>query len=233
MSDICTEFEDGLRLHQSGEYTAAAGSYQRVIAAMPDHARAHHLLGMIARTQRQYDDDDTIRSTRIAPDVCPERAQYAHPGATRAPCRAAGFTLLETLVVLVVLSLMAGLVMSRGPARSPSLEVQAAAASLAQVLRGARATAILTGEPTRVEVDLLARIARVGNGGALALPPVVRLSFDAVSGGTPVVGRPAIAFGPDGSSSGGSFALVLQSARSVVTIDAFTGRVDVVVGVGS
>ena len=49
--------------------------------------------------------------------------------------REAGFTLIEMIVVLVVLALAAGLVLARGPMRSASLDLRAAARTMAADMR--------------------------------------------------------------------------------------------------
>jgi prepilin-type N-terminal cleavage/methylation domain-containing protein len=359
--NVIRHFEAGLWMHQSGRIGDAEIEYRQVIAAMPDHADAHHLVGIIALERGLY--IDAARSIAIAVNIRPNSAQYAnslgmaemacgnvtaamaaftkaihlrpdypeahrglgtaldlqgrHAEAASSFCRAlrcrpgyaevrrhlkavlskldwstakqaildakdvpvrgvargwgrtigvlttrqepwsrparqefvsgeraggsartnatgntssAGFTLLETLVVLVVLSLLAGLVLARGPSRSPSVETEAAADSLAQVLRSARVAAISTGEPTRVEVDLTNRNIRSGRGAPVLLPSSVRLAFTTVSGRTGASGRASIGFAADGSSSGGVFALSIQTVQSLLTVDVFTGRVEVGLG---
>jgi general secretion pathway protein H len=135
-----------------------------------------------------------------------------------------GFTLLEMLVVLVILGLMVGLVVTRGPPRSAALDLRAAAAEMAQALRGARARAIATNRRVDFRLDVAGHVFAVDGGTARALPASLALSMTAASGET--VGRTeAIAFAPDGSSTGGRID-VAEGARIMrVEVDWLTGRV--------
>src|SRR5271166_1047831 len=94
---------------------------------------------------------------------------------------AAGFTLLEMIIVLVILGLALGLVLARGPAGSRSLEVRAAATDVAQTLRGARAQAIARNETVRMVVDLTNRSYVVDGGRVHMLPPGMGVSVIAVA----------------------------------------------------
>jgi tetratricopeptide (TPR) repeat protein len=51
---IHTLFEQGVRLHQSGDFGNAEQCYQQVLAVQPNHADALHLLGMIAHQFGQH-----------------------------------------------------------------------------------------------------------------------------------------------------------------------------------
>jgi type II secretion system protein H len=230
----------GSALCLQGRYREAAYNFYRALICRPRYAEARRNLTAALSKLRFMSGNKpikrnvkhlerNIRMLATQQDTWPDQDPGPSGELSHGPNDKAGFTLLETLVVLVVLSLMAGLVLARGPSRSPSFEVRTAASNLAQTLRGARATAILTGEPTRVEVDLLGRRART-SAGALLVPASIRLTYTAVSGRTVAAGRAIVAFGADGSSSGGAFGLFMQAVRGVVTIDAFTGRVDVVDG---
>lgn len=225
----------GSALRLQGRYREAACNFYRALLYRPGYAGARrNLVAALSKLPRMGDRrlikrngeylDRNHRMSLARQDWSP----FQDPRPPGEPANEDGFTLLETLIVLVVLSLMAGLVLARGPSRSPTFEVRAAAANLAQTLRGARAMAILTGAPARVEIDLLNRQIRSG-ANALILPASVRLTYTAVSGRS-AAGRAVVAFGADGSSSGGVFGLFLQAVRSAVTIDAFTGRVDTVDG---
>ena len=93
----------------------------------------------------------------------------SRPEGSRA--RAAGFTLLEVLVVLAVLGLMAALVVARDYGRHPGLEARAAALTVAQALRTARGRAIATDRSVLVSVNPERRALRIGEDPPLRLAP--------------------------------------------------------------
>ncbi len=126
--------------------------------------------------------------------------------------RASGFTLIEMIVVLVILGLMIGLVVARGPLHSQRLDLEAAARGLAGALRVARGQALAQHRP--VVVTVAANAYRVGGAPAHAVPTDVALSGDA-----------AIRFAPDGSSSGGHIAVQAGTTRVGIAVDWLTGRV--------
>jgi general secretion pathway protein H len=137
--------------------------------------------------------------------------------------RQGGFTLLEMIVVLVVLSLLAGLVVARGPQRSAALDLRAAAAEMVQALRGARAQAIATNRRTVFRLDLAAHRYAVDGAAPRALPAALGLDMVFAAGQPGEAG--AISFAPDGSSSGGR--IDLSQGGRVVEVDIawLTGRV--------
>jgi general secretion pathway protein H len=131
-----------------------------------------------------------------------------------------GFTLIEMIVVLVILALIAGIVMSRGPSRSPTLEVKQAVAMVSQAMRGARAAAIAADRPVDVEIDTVGHSIRSGSAILMLLPGTVGIEGTAAR-----VRRVAIRFAPDGSSSGGGVVLTEGAVRMLVTVEGLTGRV--------
>lgn len=141
--------------------------------------------------------------------------------------RTEGFSLIEVLVVLVILALSAGMVLGRGPSRSPSLEARAAAAQISQALRLARAQAISGGERVVFVLDVGLGGYRVGAGPVQALPRGLALSMTAVAGLTTGERIGGIDFLPDGSSTGGRVGVAGGAARAWVGVDWLTGRVSV------
>jgi general secretion pathway protein H len=137
---------------------------------------------------------------------------------------AAGFTLIEMLVVLVILGLTVALIVSRGPARSTGFDLRATAGDIAQQLRLARSEAIATDRITRFTLDPAERRYETNGDVGSLLPPDLALTMTTVTGGTP---RPlaAITFAPDGSSSGGRVVLVAGANTVAVVVDWLTGRV--------
>ncbi|MCQ8279339.1 prepilin-type N-terminal cleavage/methylation domain-containing protein [Acetobacteraceae bacterium KSS8] len=132
-----------------------------------------------------------------------------------------GFTLIEMIVVVAVLALAATLVLARGPMRSETVDLRAAARGLAVEMRVARAQAI--GED-RVLVFLLDPAHRnygIEKGRRHELPRgivVVADNPDAVE---------TIRFRPDGSSSGGVWVLGEGDRRIAIETDWLTGAVSI------
>ena len=138
---------------------------------------------------------------------------------------AAGFTLIEMLVVLVVISLALGLIMVRRPMTSPRLEARGAAQLLAQSLRMARARAIASANPVRFVLDAPQRRFAVDGERMQSLPVNLALSVATAAGEAPGSRVGIIAFAPDGSSTGGVIELEGAGDRLQVGADWLTGRV--------
>jgi general secretion pathway protein H len=116
-----------------------------------------------------------------------------------------GFTLLELLVVLAIISLLLWVAAPRFEgATQPSLATRAGL--LASELRMARQRAISTARPERV---------------SLAGPAGAGAQVGATTGPKEVL------FFPDGSSTGGRILLQDQRRQALVTVDFLTGAVHV------
>jgi general secretion pathway protein H len=136
-----------------------------------------------------------------------------------------GFTMIEMIVVLVVLGLMLGLVLGRGPMRSSTLDAGVAARELAQALRLARSRAITLDRPVSLLLDRVAHNVRIDGERLQALPRDVRISA-ATPAGEVISDRVVdIRFTTDGSSSGARIVLGEQNFQRVLVVDWLTGRV--------
>ena len=133
----------------------------------------------------------------------------------------AGFTLIETLVVLVVLGLMVSVLLARGPVRSVTLDLTAASRTLTAELRHARGQAIATDRPVRIGLsevrEALGRAARRDRAGAIGLA-LHSPADDPHGNGT-------LRFDPDGSASGGRIVLTEGQEQVSIRIDWLTGRI--------
>ncbi len=141
----------------------------------------------------------------------------------------AGFTLLEMIIVIAILGLVMGLVLSRGPMRSHTLETHAVAASVARLMRTARGQAIASNAPVEVVVDLPRHAMRLGAGPLQPLPPQLGLKVFTKAEETLGDRIAGFRFEPDGSASGGRVELRDPTGLRVqVGIDWLTGRVSIV-----
>ena len=138
------------------------------------------------------------------------------------------------IVVLAVLGMVGGLVLTRGPPRSAALEMRAAANAVAQSLRVARTRAIMSNQRVMVALDPRARTLRIGVGAPRGLPADIAMAVittaDLASAQPGAGGPAAIAFLPDGSSSGGRVELQAGTQHMQVGVDWLTGRVSVANG---
>ncbi len=147
------------------------------------------------------------------------------------PCRreaAAGFTLIELVVVLAILALAAVLAAGALMPVSPGTAARAAAGELASALRLARAQAIAEDRPIGLVLDVAAHRYRVGRAAVVPLPAVLRLSLLTARGEVISGSTGSIRFNPDGSSSGGRIDVAGGSRHISVRVEWLSGRVSIV-----
>ena len=137
-----------------------------------------------------------------------------------------GFTLLETLVVVLLLGLVAGIVLQRGPARSPRLDLRAAGSETARTFRLARTRAIAANRPVAVRIDAPARTYALGTDAPHTWPDTVAVTLLATAPGSQG-GITGVTFAPDGSSSGAHLVLSQNDRRLAIDVDWLTGRIGV------
>ena len=141
-----------------------------------------------------------------------------------------GFTLIEIIVVLVVIGLILGIAVARGPMRSPSLEARAAADRLVRTLRLARTQAIAADHTVTVAVDPERHLFALDGATPQSLPPQMEVALavaDTVVTATPGHRVGVVRFAPDGSSSGGRVTLTEGRHSVAVGVDWLTGRVTI------
>lgn len=162
-----------------------------------------------------------------------ERRRGATSGKSPAPRlragagSARGFTLLELLVTLAVVSLALVLVLGYKAPWSTGLSLRATASTLASQLRLARSQAIADNRPILFVVDLDGHRYRVGNGEEHDLPRRIKLALLTVAGERLGKTTGSIRFNPDGSSTGGRISLAEGGQQIAVGVNWLTGRVSV------
>jgi general secretion pathway protein H len=139
----------------------------------------------------------------------------------------AGFTLIEMIVVLVVLGLMLGLIVTRGPMHSTRVEIDAATRDLVGALRLARAQAIAQNRPVALLIDPASRAYWSVGSAPRSLPGSVEIAVQTPLEDSDGHRRASVAFAPDGSSSGGAITLAEGTHRVRVGVDWLTGRISI------
>jgi general secretion pathway protein H len=139
--------------------------------------------------------------------------------------RAAGFSLIELVVVLAVLGFALALFVGYKAPWSRGLGLDGAAAELAAGLRSARAQAIGANRAVAFGLDLAGRGYRIGNGPSRVLQGSFGIELLTVAGERQGAASGDIRFNPDGSSTGGRIMLADGRRRVAVGVDWLTGRV--------
>lgn len=135
---------------------------------------------------------------------------------------AAGFTLLEVLVVLTIASMLTVAAGASLLSRSPSLDALAGRA--ARELRLARQDALASGADRVVLFDVEDGEIRREGAEPVALAPA-RLRLETAAGVAEAHGAPGVAFFADGGSTGGTLDLALGEARRRLEVRWLTGAV--------
>ncbi len=147
------------------------------------------------------------------------------------PCRsrrAAGFTLIELVVVLAIMSLMIAMVAGRGSPVSPSTHARGAIRAISGALRAARSEAVMSNRSVAFNLDTANRRFWWGNQPPVTLSNDLSLALLTASDQTvsDAVGR--IRFDPDGGSTGGRVAIAANDRTWWVGVDWLSGRVSIV-----
>lgn len=143
------------------------------------------------------------------------------------PSPAAGFTLVELLVVLSIIGLMIAIAMPTLSRLTPGLRLNAAAQDVASRVKAARREAMQQNRAMAVTIDLDARQVRVGSARPIQLDPRLGISLLTAVSELQGAGVGSIRFFPDGTSTGGRVSLRDADRRYDVVVAWLTGRVSV------
>ncbi len=147
-----------------------------------------------------------------------------------APCqpRAAGFTLLEMLAVILLIGIAAAAVSISVTQGLASTRVRAASGEVAGALRATRAQAIVQSREQHFDVDTRAGTFSGGRSDHVALPRGMHVSVTSAAADAPNEHTARIRFFPDGSSTGGRITLASGKREWHVNVSWLTGGVRVV-----
>lgn len=142
-----------------------------------------------------------------------------------------GFTLIEMLVVLALLSLAAVIAAPMADGSRKAKALAATAAELASELRSARATAVRSNIAQTLTIDTASRhYLRDGWQASRAFPPHLDIALDTIRGEQSGPNSGRIRFYPDGSATGGRIVLGNGPHTAVVSVDWLTGGTRVSAG---
>jgi general secretion pathway protein H len=140
--------------------------------------------------------------------------------------RAAGFTLVELLVVLAIAAAAVGIALPQFSRLAAVGGLKSETRTLAALLRSARSDAIAHHAERSLLIDVRNRAYRFEPAGRThRLRPGVEVALIAAHTEVRDVEAAAVRFFADGSSSGARVTLASASARYIVDVDWLTGRV--------
>jgi len=140
----------------------------------------------------------------------------------KAPVAHRGFTLMEMLVVLVLMSIAIGLVGFGLQQGLSAASERRAVGEMVEALRATRVRAIVTGQPARTEFDLHHMTFKAPGKREKRWPEGMRITLQTASD----LGS-AVEFYPDGGSSGGNVLVADGDHRWRIDIGWLTGSVQV------
>ena len=140
-----------------------------------------------------------------------------------------GFTLIEMVCVLAIISLLAALVLPSISPGSTRAEMEAYAVKIASLLKADRYAALRSRLPVATLLSSRARTVKSGSGsGFVQVPPGI--AFDAILAQrcAGVNAGAGIAFFPSGMSCGGVIALARPGLDIEIRVNWLTGGVEIV-----
>lgn len=139
--------------------------------------------------------------------------------------KARGFTLIEIVVVLVLISIIASVVAFAYARSLSSARIQAASRDLVAALRYTRGQAIVKGEQKVLMLDLEKNTYTAPGKAERGLPDDMALRLTTASQELVSDKAGGIRFFPDGSSTGGHIAVVLDQREWRINVGWLTGEV--------
>jgi general secretion pathway protein H len=136
----------------------------------------------------------------------------------------AGFTLIEILLVLLIVSTVTALALPAVWVHSPRVRLEAEAGRLLSALRLTRADAIRRNREASVFVDIERRTVSSTSGTTSRLDRELEIAMTSAVSDRGRTGAGGIRFFPNGQSSGGEIRLRLGAAHSRVTVNWATGH---------
>jgi general secretion pathway protein H len=142
--------------------------------------------------------------------------------------RAAGFTLLEVIIVLALGAILYVVVLGGPIGKAGAADLKAAARSLASGLRTAQTTAMATRRDALLTLDMESReYLATGEEQAHKLPDNIDIKLFTAQTEVTSDKRGSIRFYPDGSSTGGRITVASGERKYLVDVDWLTGRVSI------
>ncbi|MBU6462913.1 MAG: prepilin-type N-terminal cleavage/methylation domain-containing protein [Bradyrhizobium sp.] len=138
---------------------------------------------------------------------------------------AAGFTLIEMLVVLAILALTTVFAMPLLSGGSDGVRLDTTISDLSAALRVTRAAAIASNRPLALIVDVEQRTFRSNVVSRRSFPSDIEAKLTYASIIRSAVSEGGFQFFPDGSSTGGEIDLSLRGRQEKLCIDWLTGIV--------
>jgi general secretion pathway protein H len=140
--------------------------------------------------------------------------------------REAGFSLLEIIAVMALLTLAAALVMPQLRNTRQSLRLRTVAVDIASNLKMTRDQAMKTNTDAVFVLDTAKRsYAALGVLAPKAIPKDIAVSFESQAAETDGPSRAGFRFRPDGTASGGAIKLQAGASVSAISIDWLSGAV--------
>ena len=134
-------------------------------------------------------------------------------------------SLLEMLLVVALIAIVGVVTAAAMNGGIDGLRLRTAGKELASQLRYTRTQAIATGERQRFLIDPQARTWQAPNGRHGSLPAALEVRFRGAREVAVAPGQGAIAFYPDGASSGGGIELQVRDAVWKIDVGWITGEV--------